>query len=460
MREFCSRRVWVRRWPVPVPVPVAGGAIGQWVRWRSAVAIGLVLLALSGCQTATDQAQDESTEISAQSHRRFIRVGSTDGGRQFNEEELRFLAGNFNSVLLAKFHAGWDIELHHEAARLLEELNPALRVFPYFSMKYRFKQNNLKHNNWKGRPFDAAWYLRDNEGNIVYRSMRKDEDDLDGVAYVDLANPEYREWALEILRSWLDAAPYSGISFDAAEPIGDYGEEDVAEWGRLLGPDRVEAYNEGIRTLLASARQLAGPHREVIFNGIAPTQARGPTRNLGLLEVTDGALDERFCLTSHGEYNPIEEDLTLMGRYDDKKLFLRTGYDRRLPEDQRERYGRYCLGGFLMGWRPGLTFFQFGNGYTADQLQGDIADMNLPIGPPVAPYRRDGDMLSRPFTNGEVYVNVGDGPVQMTLSRPLTRIQGGQELARLQSGASITIPARDAVFLFSSDFTAGSQRTP
>lgn len=379
-------------------------------------------------------------------------MGANDGS-QFTEEEFQFLARSFDYVLLTKFHGGWDTQLHHEATKRLKELNPALRVFPYMSMKYWFKQNQ-----WGGRPFDPAWYLRDNEGNIVYRSRRKD--DPEKVPYVDLANSEYREWTLETLRSWLQSAPYDGITFDAAERIGE-SEEERIDWEKLLGRDRVEAYNAGIRTLLVSAKRLVGPDREVIYNGIAPNLLRGSGRNLELLDVADGALDERFCLDARGEVNALQDDLELMSRYDDRKLFLHTNYPGdELGQDTRERYGRFCLGSFLLGWRPGLTYFRFGDDYSVDQLRRDIPDMNIPVGPPAGPYKRDGEVLSRVFANGEVYVNIADQPAQVTLARALVKVQAQKELAQTEVGDTITVPPRDAVFLLEPAFLATPERTP
>lgn len=408
-------------------------------------AFSLVLLAIAALLTTRAQNAEGSLRFSPQSHRRFINIGAT-GGAQLTEEEFRFLAENFDYVLLEKHHGGFDIELHHEVAHRLEELNPAVWVLPYFSTKYWFT-----HNDWGGRPFDPAWYLRDNRGNIIYRARHNDRPRA--VPYVDLANPEYRAWALDTLRSWLEAAPYDGIFFDAAEPIGDHDEAEAAEWRRRLGQNRVKEYNAGMRTLLASAQRLVGPDQEIIFNGIAPSPLRGPDRNLDLLDVTDGALNERFCLDIHGDAHVLEEDLELMGRYDDRRLFLRTTYHDRLRQNDldRERYGRFCLGAFLLGWQPGSTYFQFG-GVTTEQLHRDLVDINIPMGLPVGPYQRADGVLSRSFANGEVYVNADDQPVQVTLSRALVMVQAGQELAKLEEGDIITIPPWDAAFLLQPDF--------
>ena len=231
---------------------------------RMAAVTVAVLLVVAGCRnsaqdatpppsspgsTAQEQPQAPAgaAAYAPQSERRFVRVGAT-GGRQFTDDELGILADNFDVVLFTKFHGGYDISAQHEAARRLVALKPGIEVYPYFSTKYWFDQNK-----WGDATIDPAWFLRDNEGEVVNRDRRRDRDTPEDITYVDLANPEYRAWALDVFRSWLEAAPYAGISFDAAEPIGDYGEKDVVRWDRLLGPERVAAYNAGLRDLLASA---------------------------------------------------------------------------------------------------------------------------------------------------------------------------------------------------------------
>ncbi|MGH8905763.1 MAG: putative glycoside hydrolase [Egibacteraceae bacterium] len=412
------------------------------------------LIMIAACTPVQVQIPGQLADFPPQPHRRFIRVGTSDGS-QFTDEQFRFLAANFDYVLFAKFHGGFDIQRQHEAARRLAELNPEIRAFPYISTKYWFEQNK-----WDGPPFDPAWYLRNNEGEIVYRTLRRDDSGSENVPYVDLANPEYRKWALSTIRSWLAAAPYAGISFDAAVPIGDDDDGDFIQWRRRIGQDRLNAYNAGMRTLLEGAKQLVGEDREVIYNGIAPTVVVGPNRNLGLLQVADGALNERFCIDAHGQLQTLGDDLHLMERYEDRQLFLRTNYPDDLRQDERERYGRFCLGSFLLGWRPGLSYYQFGDDYTADQLGNDISVINLPIGSPMGPYQSAGGLLSRMFTNGELYVNAGDRPAVVTLSRTLIGVDAGTQPTGLEAGSTITVSPRDAVFLLDPDATAALERTP
>ncbi|MDQ6840025.1 MAG: putative glycoside hydrolase family 15 protein [Actinomycetota bacterium] len=371
---------------------------------------------------------------------RFISVG-TNTGQQFTDDQFRVLADNFGVVMFAKFHAGWDITKQHEAASRLMAMKPDMKVYPYFSTKYWFDQNR-----WNGATINPAWFLRDNQGKLVGRDRKKDRNKSTAPTLVDLANPEYRKWALGVMKSWLDAAPYAGIFFDAAEPIGDFGDADVARYAKLLGPERVKAYNDGMRQLLADAEKLVGPGRSVLFNGIAPSDQRGPDRNLDLLQATNGALDEFFCLDSRGNVRGIDADLSLLGQQPDKRFFMRTNYRASLPAADRDRLQRLCLGSFLLAWEPGHSSFSFGGDYTADQLGMDPPDSNVNLGAPTDAYRRTGTLLERGFANGVVYVNPGTSPQQVVLDAPLTEVRGGKVVATRQAGETVTVAPGDASF--------------
>jgi hypothetical protein len=96
----------------------------------------------------------------------------------------------------------------------------------------------------------------------------------------------------------MSRAPYAGVRLDAAIHIGDYGRE-VEKWERLLGSERIQEYNRGIDALLSTANQTVS----VLCNGIAPVAIRGPGRDLFILEFTDGAIDENFCIDGRGRSN-------------------------------------------------------------------------------------------------------------------------------------------------------------
>jgi len=383
-----------------------------------------------------------------QPERRFVRVG-TNTKQQFSDDQYRFLADNFGVVLFTKFHAGYDITKQHEAARQLVSMKPGISVYPYFSTKYWFEQNK-----WDGDTINPAWLLRDNGGQLIKRTedrAGKGKGKVNGKGkdvseFVDLANPDYRAWALKVLARWLNAAPYAGISFDAADPIGDFG-NDTEQWTKLLGKDRIDAYNAGLRDLLASAQKLAGPDRKVLFNGISPSTLRGPERDLDLLDVTSGAMDERFCLSAHQDVQAITDDIGLMTSEAQKQLYMRTNYKKSFNAGQRSQFERFCLGSFLMGWQPGSSFFQIGTDYTADQLKAQDPDVDVNLGHPTAPYEQRGDILKRSFANGLVYVNLGSKATPVQLDAPYVEVRGGQVIGTHKAGDTVSVPSEDAVYL-------------
>src|SRR4029079_5129628 len=167
--------------------------------------------------------------------------------------------------------------------------DPSIKVVLYFNPKYGFDQNN-----W-GTQINPAWLLRDNKGQLMKRTT-KSQGEQDFATFIDLSNPDYRNWAISVLADWLKSAPYAGISFDEAAPIG-LGNDNV-DFTSRLGQQRIDAYNDGIRDLLGRATQLAGPKREGIFNGIDPGK---PSQNVQLLDYTTGALTEYFCIGAAGK---------------------------------------------------------------------------------------------------------------------------------------------------------------
>ncbi len=397
----------------------------------------LILVVAAVVASRVDLSPDGEVATALAFDRRFIRVG-TDDGEPLSDDEVDELATHYGYVLFSKAHAGWNIEAHHADARRIKAANPDVRVLPYFSTKYWFDENE-----W-GVEIDPDWLLRDNDGQLIPKTRGGEEQE--GGRYADLANPDFRAWALEVLASWLEAAPYDGLSFDAADPIGDHDPEEIERWTRLLGPDRIDAYNAGIRDLLSRAGELIGPGQEVLYNGFAPIPIRGPGRDLDLLEITDGALDERFCLDRKGNSSFIDEDLALMRDTVDDKLFLRTVLPARLSDGERDRLARFCVGSFLLGWVPGRTFFQLAEDYTTKQLARDHPDVEVDVGDPTGPAEGK-TVRTRAYSKGMVAVNLGDEPATFTVPAAMSVVEGGRTAAALDAGAEVTIPAYDALLL-------------
>lgn len=409
-----------------------------------AAAVALVVYIRSG--------RDDGTAVTSvyapQPERRYLTIGTNDD-RQFSDEELSTLAQDYSMVVFAKFHGGWDVELHHEATRRLAALDPDIGVYAYMSTKYWFNANR-----W-GVDIDPDWLLRDEEGELIaVTQAANNPDSKERGYYVDVTNPDYRAWLLEVAKGWLAAAPYAGIRFDAADPIGDFGKHNIAFWSDRLSPERLRAYNEGIETLLSSLREELAP-RQVLFNGISPSPIRGEDRGLSMLAFTDGAMDELFC----GAEGDVVPDLEIMSQYADKSLQMHmpADPDDLDPDTLRQREG-YCVGSFLLGWQPGSTRFSMGKGYSVDQLDEQPKDIDLDLGAPEGMYRRSGDLLQRSFADGIVYVNVGDDPVDVDVPPGHTRVEAGR--AYRSDDETFTLEARSGAFFLTDQALFGGTSSP
>jgi hypothetical protein len=380
--------------------------------------------------------------------RRYITIGTNDG-EQFSDDEYRQIADNYDVVVFAKFHAGWDVQLHHEAARKLKELAPDIDVYAYMSTKYWFDASR-----WGVEP-DTDWFLRDKNGDPIPVTQAGHDPTSKKIGYyVDVSNPAYRDWVLDVAADWMDTAPYTGVRFDAADPIGDYGDTDVKFWSERLTPQQIDAYNAGITKLLEGFRDRF-PTRKLLFNGISPSPIRGPERGVDMLAITDGAMDESFCIDGAGELRDVLPDIDVMQNYADKSLQLRASTNPdKVPASRLPQYQRYCVGSFLMGWQPGSTYLNMGFGYSTGQLDTQPAEIRLRLGEPTGQHDQDGDLLARHFDNGVVYVNIGDSGVDVTLPGPMRPANGGR-VGDVVEGA-YNVPAHDAAFLL----TSASLETP
>lgn len=430
MSALLALAVWAAACSSGGDAGVPGGRAGPEVTYADPAPVASGLIDLYG--TGSDK--------------RYLTIGTNDG-TQFSDEHYADIAANYSVVVFTKFHGGWDVALHHEATRRLKELNPDLRIYGYISTKYWFNGNR-----W-GTDIDPAWLLRSTAGEVIpFTRERYDLDSKELGSYVDVANPDYRRWVVGVAADWMTAAPYDGIRFDAADPIGDSGERDRRKWAELLTPERIDAYNRGIEELFRMASTELAP-AQVLFNGISPSPLRGEDRNLGQLDYTDGAMDENFCIDDQGQPHHLIEDIEIMRTYPDRSLQLRAAYDPSAHSDaERARLQRLCLGVFLMGWQPGSTYLNMGMGYGIDQLDDQPADIGLNLGAPTGPYSASGDVLSRGFEHGWVHVNIGEVAASLPVDNAAVRLADGQVHGAVEG--SVAVEPGDAAFLVRADLVA------
>jgi len=373
---------------------------------------------------------------------KFISVGNLES--QFTEDQFQDIARNYDIIRISKGHGNFNRSLQHEAARRLKELNPNIKIYTYFPTSYRDDRDTYGADSFK-----SEWLLRDRQTGQPIRS------ESDVAFYVDLSNPDYRQWALGLIADWMKQAPYDGVYWDNANPLGLGDEEDWRkDWANLIGREKMNAWNNGLKELLTGAKRLVGPNKQVIYNGFDRKPWRF-NRNLDLLEFADGAMNEGFCYTRGKDVLPKQEilddiNIEIVHGTQHKMIFQKTNFRRAtLAGEDRARVGRYCFGSFMLGYQPGYTFFKFGPGYDTKlgEIDINVAEIDLNFGDPQAPYDQEGTVLKRKFMNGWIFVNMESKPSSIRIPEPLKLMNGGQPGPTFQTGQTVDIPASDALFL-------------
>jgi len=270
------------------------------------------------------------------------------------------------------------------------------------------------------------------------------------VAAIDGNTIRYAPTSLEMLNDHpvLLGEHFRSITlWPADSPVGEHVIDVVADsdWALQFPQQRIDAYNDGIRDLLGRATQLAGPDREVIFNGIDPGKSN---QNVQLLDYTTGALSEYFCIGAAGKLADVATTWNTMDSLAiDKKLFLRTNFPDKVSDEKRALYGRFCTAEFLMAWKPGLDYFQMGDDYTDKQLANDPQMLSVSLGDPTGQMQSDGNISIREFANGWVAINTGNKDDSITAPAAGTSLGSSKGTVAVRAKEDVTVPAGDAVFV-------------
>jgi hypothetical protein len=410
------------------------------------------------------------------STRRFIWIGNLN--RQFTEEQYKYIVENHSIVVLAKFHDGWSIQKQHEAAAELKRRNPNIKVFPYFSASYWWpiKPYAMTYGQ---RVFKEKWYLHDLNDDWTLAANPIDhriEYFINGILgfYVDSYDVNYRLWAFSTISNWMNKIAYgvpiyNGIAFDAATIYNIYyenGETPPPGVKRMLdslGGNQADAkakltkLNIGRKQLVRGAKLRLG-NKMVIFNGIAESTSLY-NRSLALFNYADAALYEDFCYNdnTHKFYTKekILRDIDLIlgdgGKYSGKIFLLKTNvlnYET-LTLYRRKKIRRFSYAAFLLGYRPGYTFYKYGE-YPLYDVKGEVgfdpAEIEIDFGDPLGQYHPEGSVYARNFEKGLVYVNMEGTPQTVVLPETLILMNGGVPGRTFNPGGNAEIPAMDAAF--------------
>ncbi len=404
----------------------------------------------------SDGGSSQEPEYAPQPVRNGMTIGSDsaavmDAGAPFTAAEYDLLATHYGNIHFPHESVLSRAVNAQAAAKELVRRNPSAMVFAYINSQIWFKAND-----WAPAVFNTDWLLKDNAGHLI--------PDEKGCVdrcnyYLDLANPAYRQWALDVAVSWMSAAPFAGVKFDHADFIGDSTDptdRDTKLWVSALCPagytptvgnmpatacPRVKAFNDGIVDLITRTHTTLGAMgKRVMFNGIAPSPKR-VGRDEGHLAFSDGAMDEGFCLGSSGTPEvPLAEDFALLDRNPNKLYVLHSTY----RDAANKKYGPYCFAAFLMIWQPGFTTWRFGISYGAQQLEYQLPDKDLNLGLPVGHFTQTGAVYSRTFERGVVFLNAGDAAAAIQLPSRVTQHADGKALQTYDAGATLTLAGHSA----------------
>ncbi|MEK7373647.1 MAG: Ig-like domain-containing protein, partial [Thermodesulfobacteriota bacterium] len=417
----------------------------------------------------------ETSQISTSSL--FIHIGSSTA--RFSPEQIEKIANNYRILDIAKFHAQWNSAEQRKDVEGIKKINKNIKINVYYSSSLMFwmkrsADSDSRFKNYYERDradFKDDWLLRDTAGNIIYL------DDAN-TAFADLSNAAYREWAIGVISHWKRQASYDGVFFDNSRPLGDYGKKASTpivsgwniNWNVLIGTQSVNDYNLGFNQLFADSKRSLG---SIIYNGIARRNYTS-SRNTDLLEYSDGAMSEGFCLgrtgatdlvpgTTYTLWTPAEmlNDIDIMvsssAAPHNKTILQKVNHSGRTAYynggndvvADNKQIKRYCFGSFLLGHRPGYTFFKYGPDYGPRELDSDPKETALDLGSPIdMKYARvASDAYQREFENGMVYVNLSnDAAAIISAPYPMTLMNGAAEGTQYDAGTSVSVPPKDAFF--------------
>lgn len=376
--------------------------------------------------------------------------------REFTEEESQYIATHYDLAVV-----GFQSDPMIASARRIKEINPNIKLFVYFPTSIR--QDGARYGQ---NEFQEAWYLHDLQGNRVYKTQT--------LAFIDLSHPEYGQWARTTVTDFLNQAPFDGVVFDNANPLGVEG--NTVSWVTRIGQTKLDAWNSAREQYLTQMHtMLTNRGKVTIYNGFhrAPSKIN---RTLGTLDITDGALNERFCygIDSDGQQRVVSkeyqlEDIDLERSIGNRqKIVLQKinweGNLNSLPISEQKRLGNFCFGIFLMGHVPGFTFFKFGDGYNLARVPQEYRinaeTIDLPLGNPAADYHKSGWLLSRQFQNGFVVVNLDATNATWTAPRALRKFVSQSQYQQVAQNQLITVAAQTAAYFLLPDNTSTPSITP
>ena len=413
---------------------------------------------------------------------------------QFTPSEIEDLVATHDLVILARFHGGFDRQLHHEAAAMIKDearvQGRDVQVLAYFPAEQR-----LYDARYGTATFDDRWFVTytlepgascDPWELFVPPDRCRMQNGGGGGAYIDLTAADYRRWALGILEGWMDAdagGPYDGVMFDLAYGSFGFSPRLRAKIGETRADLLVAALPDWI-----SEVQGALPGKRVYYNGLQKNSTVDLTPGerfiapFDVLPTPDGVHNEYFCY--HKQKNLFEDEAEILTDVDlqmslaaaGHQVLSRVAYNRpnffiepcTLPDCQVDQQAlddlsRFCYGAYLLGAVPGLTSFDFGWRTLHQSIYEAAIEEAWRLGPALGPYASNGSGLwLREFEHAWVAVNLGGSasgefaiPERLTLVNGTTQIGEGTVFV-VDDTRPFPVEANDSAFFIKPAFNSGS----
>jgi hypothetical protein len=258
----------------------------------------------------------------------------------------------------------------------------------------------------EGSAYPNSWYLRDRAGNKVKSRGW-------GNYLMNPAEPGWQQAVADRCRTFLDESGYDGCFLDVlgTAPLnGSY------VTGLPVNPEtgdvwRRSAWLRATTEVAQAARDEISP-APVYGNGLANGSLYfgGSAPSSTILGGLDGGMAESFVRDAYapaGSFRPADQwrqDVELLrdvASKGDAGLAITKVWSS-ASDRQTNAVQRYALATFLLGYRPGLSFYSFRDDHGLTRWR---SVWGRAIGSPTGPYEHVGDSYVREFTGGVVVVN-------------------------------------------------------
>lgn len=370
----------------------------------------------------------------------------------FTDAQIAQITTHYRYVVIGASHGGFNVATQLADVARLRAANPDIKVLWYWNSKHYLWEDNHK---FYVKGFDlGSMALHGMDGSVVVFKSGARPGGI-GV-YVDTRSAAFRAFYLDIANRAI-AAGYDGVAMDSFRPLTLGTDPDAV---KAVGSVGVRDWNIAQQWLLAEVN-AAMPGKIVLYNGISQTVKSQVNRGLGPLDSTRATLNESFCIERDvpASVAHLTADIKLMQARNDRVLLEKVnfGVGKAWTSAQRsafrDKYGAFCLGVFLVGWRPGSTYFGFSDGYGLTQLDADMAleQSAIKLGAPVSDATISSTgIATRVYKRGTVVVNLS--PTAQRVAVPVAAkyivSPTGPTIRSLSTAKTSTLGARSSVIYF------------